>query len=62
MTLTETKRDRMETVTGDLPPVGMTLGDVSITPTGPGARRQRRRPVRTGHRLPPPEAALRTFR
>jgi hypothetical protein len=64
MTLTGTKRDRVEALAGDLPSAGMTLGDVSITPTGPGARRERRRPIRTGHRLPPasPEAILRSFR
>lgn len=68
MTFTATKPDRVETLNGDRPPVGMAFGDVTelgafgAIPTGRQAGRQRRRPVRTGHRLPPPEAALRTFR
>lgn len=71
MTLTETKRDPMETLTGDLPPAGITFGVVRLTELGEsgvvptGMRRagkQRRRPILTGHRLLPPEAALRTFR
>ena len=69
MTLTEAKRDRMGRPNDDLLLVGMTFGDVDelggfgTIPSGMRrAGRQRRTPIRTGHRLPPPEAVLRTFR
>lgn len=69
MTVTETKSNRVDTPSGDRSLVRMTVGDVTefggsgVIPIGTRrAGRQRRRPIRTGHRLPPPEAALRTYR